>query len=361
LKSTFDYNLNSEDDNNMAIALSWIGILDIEHDTSIAAMFKLNWAKCTNDIISSMKSFNDLSASFVYGTSGGDIGMWTTGKVPRRNAIRDSLYLRNGELRENDWQGFYSIEDNPHVLNPKKGFISVCGGRINPDLSAFYGIGTTVPSTAQALRAYKLTQGTLKRVGKANIDYMKALQSDITDLFAGEIIEKMIEVVNKYKAEYYTVDSKEDEVLSKLCDMLLRWTGEVRNDSKYALIYSMWHEEVFNSLFTEQLSFQERQLIKENVFKDYFLEKMLMIWKEGYELDSKYCNNLNNKNIRYKCPYNVIHSLLTVYNKVVNIHGNNKKYWKFGYESLSEHKHLPFSDWFTLRLLFHRVSFEEVF
>eukprot|EP00826_Nyctotherus_ovalis_P014546 TRINITY_DN14061_c0_g1_i5.p1 TRINITY_DN14061_c0_g1~~TRINITY_DN14061_c0_g1_i5.p1 ORF type:complete len:138 (+),score=8.86 TRINITY_DN14061_c0_g1_i5:125-538(+) len=123
----------------------------------------------------------------------------------------------------------------------------------------------------------------------------------------------------------------------------------------------MWYKEVYESLLDKQLAHQERKIVMEIAFTDYFLGYMLIMWNKGHELNSEYCKDTRNEDIKYKCAYNIIQALLKTYQRIAETYGADQTKWKLDYKSASEYTHMPFSHWLTLRFLFHRISLNEVF
>jgi acyl-homoserine lactone acylase PvdQ len=323
-------------------------------------MFALNWAKTTNEVINAMKTFDGLGGGFTFATRSGDIGFWSTGRIPIRKSIYDSLYIRDGQNIENEWKSFYPPEDNPHVINPKSGYISGCSGRINSLKEGFHGIGTTVPSASQALRSDKLIASILRRSKELDRNHLEIIQSDSADLFAESILGKLLEIVEKYKMHYYNSESEEAKAMSKVLRMMPSWTSEMKSDSKYALIYSMWYKELSGMMLHKQfVDESDQRFVAENFFSDYFLGSLINNWSNNKELDSEYCENNLNKNKQNKCIYNVIESLIKAYNKVIGKY-NIERNWKWGYENLIEYSHLQLSSNCFLKFLYHRKALASV-
>ncbi len=47
----------------------------------------------------------------------------TLGKFPIRNNVGSTFFIKNGSDPKYDWKGWVPFEDNPHIKNPKKGYI----------------------------------------------------------------------------------------------------------------------------------------------------------------------------------------------------------------------------------------------
>ena len=57
-----------------------------------------------------------------YGDTSGQIGFWEAGLMPKRPAGVDSRLPTPG-TGEYEWAGFLSVDERPHMLNPKQGYI----------------------------------------------------------------------------------------------------------------------------------------------------------------------------------------------------------------------------------------------
>ena len=305
--------------------------------------------------------FDGLSGAFTFATNTGDIGFWATGKIPYRKSIKDSLYIRNGQSSLNDWSRFFPPDDNPQVINPKDGYITGCSGRVNPLIEAFHSIGTTAPYSAQNLRSDKLINSMLKRSKELDKNHIEILQSDTGDEFADIIASKLIPIVEKYKTDYYDQLSKEFSIIEEMLRILPSWTNKMQSDSKYALIYSMWHREVVDFFFHHEFPKEsQRKYILENPFSDYFLGSLVNSWAEGKELDNDYCKHEFNKYESKKCVYNIVKGLIKGYNKIIEKFSTNTKNWKWGYDNMLEYPHVQLSNCCLTKFLYARKTIASV-
>ena len=55
------------------------------------------------------------------------------GRLPIRRNGRKGAFVKDGSKREDDWVGYVPYEDQPRVINPKKGYIVNANNKIASD------------------------------------------------------------------------------------------------------------------------------------------------------------------------------------------------------------------------------------
>ena len=69
-----------------------------------------------------LKHFDCPGQNFVFASKSGDIAIWQQGKFPAR-WDRQGLYVMPGADSSYMWQGFIPQVENPHILNPERGYL----------------------------------------------------------------------------------------------------------------------------------------------------------------------------------------------------------------------------------------------
>lgn len=258
------------------------------------------------------------------------------------------------------FDNFYEFTDNPHEINPKKGYIVACNNRISYP-NAFDGIGSTFPSTIRAKRAANLIKEKIANKEKLTVDFMKEMQADIIDEFATVILSNLLKIVNDFKEGVLGNSSAEYQIVTDLVEKLKAWnkTDMLSND-KNPLIYNIWIGKLYYSIL-QQKSIPENYIETILNYFEYtqqYLGKVVQDWNNNKRL--KICANFYkepysnkaspNKN---KCATMIIASLLDTFNYINEKVGKNMGNWKWGNHNILEFRHLPFSDNF-LKTFFHR-------
>ena len=276
-----------------------------------------------------------------------------TGKIPKRKSIVDSMYIRDGSDPENDWKEYYSIEENPYVINPKEGFIVSCNNKINGG-NGFHGIGTTIPSTARAVRAHNMIKEKIDKGEKIKLDFLKEMQMDVIDESAKKLAPLLLKLTEKYKSQFFAKDSKQMKVINKMSKMVIGWNGSFDKDSKAALVFNTWLEHIHDTLLQEYYKDQrERVHVLKSFYNEHFLGIFATEWLNGTNLDSKICRTKKNYDSKLPCIHNVLYALLETRKYLKTKFGTNEANWKWKNEQTLEYSHLVFSDT-PLRFLFHR-------
>lgn len=100
--------------------------------TAVDAFYHMQSAKNAGDFIDALKRFSSPAQNVVFADKQGNIGYYPTGLVPKRKK-------GNGELplpalgSQDGWDGFYSEEEKPFLLNPEKGYIATANNAVLPD------------------------------------------------------------------------------------------------------------------------------------------------------------------------------------------------------------------------------------
>lgn len=116
---SFDDNFRRYD-NSYPVALHWTA-----HDTSDEFMtfYLLNRAQDYRDYIEALNYYECPGQNFVFACANGNIAMKQQGKFPLRKKD-EGKFIQDGTVSSTEWKGFIPAHDNPHVLNPPRGFVS---------------------------------------------------------------------------------------------------------------------------------------------------------------------------------------------------------------------------------------------
>jgi penicillin amidase len=101
-------------------ALRWTA-----HDPSdeLQTFMGLNTAKNHEDYLEAVNNFRCPGQNFVFASREGDIAIKQQGKFPIKREWQ-GWFLQDGSTTATEWDGFIPVEENPHVLNPERGFVS---------------------------------------------------------------------------------------------------------------------------------------------------------------------------------------------------------------------------------------------
>ncbi|HTF29219.1 MAG TPA: penicillin acylase family protein [Flavitalea sp.] len=121
----FDHNFVAALSPQKSYAVRWMAH---EAGNEMLAFNKLNHAKNYDEYLSAIKLFICPAQNFAFASVSGDIALWQQGKFPAR-WDRQGLYIMPYYNDHYKWQGFIPQEDNPHLINPERGFVSSANQR----------------------------------------------------------------------------------------------------------------------------------------------------------------------------------------------------------------------------------------
>ncbi len=101
-------------------AMRWTG-----HDPSAEykTVYQINRAKNYDQFVNSFDHFTGPPQNYSYGDVEGNIALWINGKFPIK-WNEQGKFLLDGSKSNHEWQGFIPTEQNLHIKNPERGFVS---------------------------------------------------------------------------------------------------------------------------------------------------------------------------------------------------------------------------------------------
>eukprot|EP01022_Parablepharisma_sp_SALTPOND_P025658 TRINITY_DN6025_c0_g1_i1.p1 TRINITY_DN6025_c0_g1~~TRINITY_DN6025_c0_g1_i1.p1 ORF type:complete len:682 (+),score=42.11 TRINITY_DN6025_c0_g1_i1:374-2419(+) len=329
------------------IAISWAGYWE---NRSVVGMLGLMNAKSLHEFLNYTAMLDGSAMTLTFATTDGHIGFTMAGKVPKRNHIEESTFIRNGTRKEEDWFGFVPEAEMPRSIDPKEGFIVSCNNKISPPKTKG-GIGTTWVLTIRTIRAHEIIKSYINSGRRLNEDDVMRMQVDTIDLFAREVVPRLISVVD---SRMRNLKQQEKDIVKRLLEILRDWDYSVDRESTAALVYSVWIMELKKTLmekyFPEPL---QKMIITKMYHFEHHLGNLIKAWSIGNKTNSKYCENKENEGIENKCIHNVVISLLNTYDKISAELGDNQVWvmqhtqkqnnWKWGSFNSLKNMHFPFS------------------
>ena len=221
---------------------------------------------------------------------------------------------------QNDWKGYMPRDSNPHVENPEEGFIVACNNKITKS-----GLGSTIPTTARALRASILLKELINSKQPVTLNHMKSMQTDLQDNFAAVILPKMLSLVTAHKQEIFAEGSKELKIISSLVDTLAKWDFTLLPNDKRALIYSMWYVEICKRLLREAPGDEElRDAVLNSPYGQHVVGNLVTQWGRGENLDSTLCHSERAPGSTQPCISLVVVALNRARERIVARFGANE-------------------------------------
>jgi penicillin G amidase len=116
------------------------------HDASneMKMFYQLDRAKNYNDYLEAIKNLHTPGQNCVFAAKNGDIAIWCQGEFPAKWK-RQGDFIMPGTDSSYRWQGIIPQSENPHQLNPERGFVS-SANQLPADTSYPYYIGGSFPN-----------------------------------------------------------------------------------------------------------------------------------------------------------------------------------------------------------------------
>ncbi|MFT3935350.1 MAG: penicillin acylase family protein [Chitinophagaceae bacterium] len=137
----FDDSYASRSNDGKSYAVRWKA-----HDASneMKMFYQLDRAKNYNDYLEAIKNLHTPGQNCAFAAKNGDIAMWCQGEFPAKWK-RQGDFIMPGTDSSYMWQGMIPQQENPHMLNPERNFVS-SANQLPADTSYPYYIGPGFPN-----------------------------------------------------------------------------------------------------------------------------------------------------------------------------------------------------------------------
>ena len=170
-------------------ALRWLG-----HDASAEALafYKLDRAKNYDDYVDAIDKYSCPAQNFIFADAEGDIAIWPNGKFPARWEGQGK-YISDGSDPLYRWQAWIPHEQNPHIKNPRRGFVSSANQNPVSPSYPYYFYGNYAPY----FRGKRINQR-LQELGKdITPDDFRKLQLDTKNMHAASVLPALIKMIDE--------------------------------------------------------------------------------------------------------------------------------------------------------------------
>lgn len=248
----YDKSFSKDLSQNKAIALRWTA-----HDPSNEGLtfYKLNRAKNYDDYLAAIKTYTCPAQNFVFESRSGDIAIWQQGKFPAR-WYGQGTYVMPGTDSSYRWQGFIPQEENPHMLNPERGFLESANQRPVDSTYPYFIPGEYITPRGVSIEKH------LSAMSGIAVDDMKALQNNVYSVVAEEAKKILLPYVND---SLLSADAK------RYLDMVKGWDLETTALSTAATVYQTWMDSLKNGIWADEWQ-------RDSLNNNYPSEQTLIEW-----------------------------------------------------------------------------------
>ncbi|MBS3819986.1 penicillin acylase family protein [bacterium] len=196
--------------------------------------------------------------------------------IPRRDPSFDWSHPVDGSNPQTEWQGYHTLEELPHLMNPEAGFLQNCNttpfqttSRGNPqreDFPSYIADKETDYPRAQLLRRYLSQKDTF------SFEEWKDLAFDTFVLKAEEEIPELLKEWKRFQTSKKSID----KALAEAVALLSEWDQTSRVDSVASSLFVHWHEKINSAPETQEFSWPRIDALTK-VLKE--LKKLYGTWK----------------------------------------------------------------------------------
>lgn len=245
-----------------AYALKWVGTAagGAGYLPALKLARTRNWA----EFRSAAASYKIPSENLVYADRAGNIGWIAAGEAPIRRGW-SGLFPVPGYTGDYQWSGFLPISDNPSVYNPPRHFIATANHNILPPHYPHVLGYAWAPPTRYRRIVEMLSSGR-----KFNVDDFAHMQQDTVSLPARDFQEIL--------KSWHPAEKSEP---AKARTELLAWDCNVAMDSKAALLYEVWIDQLHSALLPKGIASVRLapdillKQLRASPRRDYLLERTL--------------------------------------------------------------------------------------
>ncbi|MFK7946858.1 MAG: penicillin acylase family protein [Saprospiraceae bacterium] len=226
-------------------ALRWLA-----HDAPLGdeldVFWKLPKADNYGEFVEAIKDYHCPAQNYCFAGSNGDIGLWCQGTYPLKS-VEQGRFVLDGTTSATEWKGFIPQEHNPHVYNPRRGFVSSANQHSTDPTYPYYYSGRFADYRGRYINSQLTEMDSLKRKDLMN------LQTDNYSLFAAEALPLLIAQMDSTKLSASGFDILED---------LKKWNFRYEKDLTAPTFFNAWYDTFFDLLWDEILKYKEELPIK---------------------------------------------------------------------------------------------------
>ena len=156
-----------------------------EASNESVAFYYLNRAENYNDYVEALTHYESPAQNFVFASAAGDIAIWNQGKFPAKEKTQGK-YLLDGTTSKDEWKEYIPQQQNPHIKNPERGFVSSANQHPTDTTYPYYYSGVF-----EYFRNRRINN-VLDKLKEITPQDMMKLQNDNYNLLASEVLPVML-------------------------------------------------------------------------------------------------------------------------------------------------------------------------
>ncbi|MBC7446989.1 MAG: penicillin acylase family protein, partial [Hymenobacteraceae bacterium] len=218
-------------------ALRWTA-----HDPAneLRAFCDLNRARSYADYVRALRHYASPAQNFVFASLDQDIAIWPNGRYPLRYRGQGKFVL-DGTDPAQEWAGWVPHAHNPHVRNPRRGFVS-SANQSSTDPRYPYYLGWDYANYARGRRINER----LLADTRATPTTMRALQNDLIGVNARDLLPALLPLVPAPNARPAEVAAAR---------LLATWDYRYAASAPQPALWEVWYGVLQDAIWQDELGF----------------------------------------------------------------------------------------------------------
>ncbi|MBF0441704.1 MAG: penicillin acylase family protein [Oligoflexales bacterium] len=250
----------------------WWGAFDTSNDL-LRGFYGLSHSTDLEKFKDSISKIKSPGLNILYASAKGDIAIWSAGLVPVRPKHTRGYTLLDGSSGKDEYLGFYSVDELPHIVNPESGVI--VSANESPEGKGFKGISGYYAPDFRADRIHAV----LSKKEKWSIDELKNLQNDDKSEYSLKIKKMMISILEG--------DDSLSEVEREALSLLARWEGTYGIEEIGSTVFYEFLPILALEVFADEVGDERYVLLSQSSFFSAALPEILT------DTNSPWWNNVN--------------------------------------------------------------------
>lgn len=217
------------------LALEWVAHGPSQSMEQLTFLM-LNKAQNYQDYVEALKNYNSPAQNFAFASAQGDIALWIQGKFPAKYP-EQGKFVMDGSSSAYAWQTYIPQEQNAHVLNPERGFVSSANQFPVADSYPYY----VYDAKYEYFRNRRINRQ-LSGMDNVTVEDMMRLQNDNYNLKAAESLPMMLDSLNP---SGFTENQQE------AYRILRSWEFYNNPEEKAPSLYEIWWRELYHAFWDE--------------------------------------------------------------------------------------------------------------
>lgn len=228
----------------------------------------LNRAKNYEEYAKALTHYDCPGQNFVFADVNNDIAIWQQGKFPNKYQGQGRFIL-DGSQSAYDWQGFIPQQENPHVRNPKRNFVSSANQHPTTTDYPYYYAGPKF----EYFRNRRINSQ-LATMNDITIEQMQILQTDNYNLLAAETLPTMLDHLNPD-----TMSELEEEAYQ----LLSKWNYMNNDELRAPSFFDAFWNQVCYATYDEVNNGNKKEFILKPT--NYMLSQLIVLEPNSHLFD----------------------------------------------------------------------------